>query len=194
MRSSLVAGVILALSVTTHAQVSNFTPMTLQRVRQIEQRIATVHAASGTEADFTETWQSPLPHTWRGHAVFSNIGFVLDYTVPAGRRVTSDLSSTRVREPSQQYKFVVSEGPASGSAYVGLNVLTGIAPSMTSGAEDVANGAGFLDDGYTSIFVSTASGRVESINHRSRPDIRFTNIRPMATAIAVARVRAALPP
>ena len=68
MRSALfVACLSLSFATPTHAQVSSFTAMTQARLHEVETRVANVHAATGTEADFTEVWLNGMPTTWRGH-------------------------------------------------------------------------------------------------------------------------------
>jgi hypothetical protein len=198
MRSTklIAAAVITAVSVSTHAQISGFQPMPDVRLREAETNIANAHAAAGTEADFAEVrLAAGGPVTWSGHAVFSKIGFVLDYTVPAGRRVVSDLSVTRVITTTAQQKAVVMEAIAARSPYAGLSIFTGATrPSFRAGQEDTVHGACFVYDGQRAYFADTSSWRIGRMNNALSPDMHFTNIRSLATPQAVAKVSAALAP
>src|SRR5262249_31073970 len=89
MRSALVCFGVVAVAAIAQAQ-------TLDRrgTRAVESQVANAYAANATEADFSEKRFVP-PNgevTWRGHATFTTIGFVLDYAEPAGRRVISDMT------------------------------------------------------------------------------------------------------
>ncbi len=141
--------------------------MTAARLRAVEGQVANVYAMGGTEADFTETHlRSGPPVTWSGHAVFAKNGFVLDYTVPAGRRVVSDLTVTRTIQFTPPLLLpTVREFRASESPYVVLNIFTGA--------------------------VARSSPLVKT-THRNSPDMHFANVRMLATPQAVAKVTAAL--
>jgi hypothetical protein len=194
LRTSTIA---LCIAVSARGQASGFTPMSTDRVHEVGRRIASAYSLTGTEADFTETRLSANGLVrWTGHAVFSKVGFVLDYTTPAGRRVVSDLAATRVFDRTPQGKMIMTESRASQSAYFGLSVMTGaVSPSFASGTEDVGHGAAFLiDDRHVSYFVSTASGLIGWVNVTHAPDVHFTNIRALAAPLAIAKVSAALAP
>ena len=190
MRRAALISAIVTLSASAQAQV-----MTAARLRAVEGQVANVYAMGGTEADFTETHlRSGPPVTWSGHAVFAKNGFVLDYTVPAGRRVVSDLTVTRTIQFTPPLLLpTVREFRASESPYVVLNIFTGaFRPVFTVGQDDpsqlrcivLADRAGYLID--------LVGSRIIRINVTLSPDMHFANVRMLATPQAVAKVTAAL--